>query len=87
MAEIGSESQFFFSGNIANMIPEGPLNKMIPLTEDHGGGGGGGGGVLQGPPLAHGLSQILYIRPTLIANANGGYDYIQASVCSFKPSP
>ena len=25
------------------MIPEGPLNKMVPLTEDHGGGGGGGG--------------------------------------------
>ena len=37
MAEIGSESQFF-SGNIANMIPEGPLNKMVPLTEDHLGG-------------------------------------------------
>ena len=31
MAEISSESQFF-SGNIANMIPEGPLNKMVPLT-------------------------------------------------------
>ena len=43
MAEISSESQFF-SGNIANMIPEGPLNKMVPLTQDHGGGGGGGGG-------------------------------------------
>ena len=40
MAEIGSESQFF-SGNIANVIPECPLNKMVPLTEDHGGGGGG----------------------------------------------
>ena len=51
MAEISSESQFF-SGNIANMIPEGPLNKMVPLTEDHGGGGGGGGGA-PGPPLAH----------------------------------
>ena len=25
--------------NIANMISEGPLNKMVPLTEDHGGGG------------------------------------------------
>ena len=36
MAEISSESHFF-SGNIANMIPEGPLNKMVPLTEDHGG--------------------------------------------------
>ena len=36
-------SPSFFSGNIANMIPEGPLNKMVPLTEDHGGGGGGGG--------------------------------------------
>ena len=50
MAEISSESQFF-SGNIANMIPKSPLNKMVPLTEDHGrvcvcvcvwGGGGGG---------------------------------------------
>ena len=29
-------SPIFFSGNIANMIPEGPLNKMVPLTEDHG---------------------------------------------------
>ena len=36
-------SPSFFSGNIANMIPESPLNKMVPLTEDHGGGGGGGG--------------------------------------------
>ena len=36
MAETSSESQFF-SGNIANMIPESPLNKMVPLTEDHGG--------------------------------------------------
>ena len=35
MAEIGSESQFFSSGIIANMIPEGPLNKMVPLREDH----------------------------------------------------
>ena len=48
MAEIGSESQFF-SGNIVNMIPEGPLNKMVPLTEDHGGWGA------RGPPLTHGL--------------------------------
>ena len=31
-------SPSFFSGNIANMIPEGPLNKMVPLTEDRGGG-------------------------------------------------
>ena len=37
-------SPSFFSGNIAYMIPEGPLNKMVPLTEDHGGGGGCGGG-------------------------------------------
>ena len=36
MAEISCESHFF-SGNITNMIPEGPLNKMVPLTEDHGG--------------------------------------------------
>ena len=55
-------SPSFFSGNIANMIPVpgGPLNKMVPLMEDHGGGGGGGGegwGVegARGPPLAHGL--------------------------------
>ena len=41
MAEISSES--YFSGTIANMIPEGPLNKMVPPTEDHGGGGGGMG--------------------------------------------
>ena len=40
-----------FFGNIANMIPESPLNKMVPLTEDHGGRGGGA----RGPPLAHGL--------------------------------
>ena len=33
-------SPSFFSGNIANMIPEGPLNKMVPLTEDHGWGVG-----------------------------------------------
>ena len=37
MAEISSESQFFFSGNIANTIPDGPLNKMVQLKEDHGG--------------------------------------------------
>ena len=37
MAEISSESQFFFSGNIANMIPESPLNNMVQLTEGHGG--------------------------------------------------
>ena len=40
------------------MIPEGPLNKMVPLTEDHGGGGGGGGGA-RGPPLAHGLMEMV----------------------------
>ena len=27
------------------MIPEGPPNKMVPLTEDHGVGWGGGVGV------------------------------------------
>ena len=32
-------SPISFSGNIAYMIPKGPLNKMVPLTEDHGGGG------------------------------------------------
>ena len=36
VAEINSESQFF-SGNIANMIPESPLKEMVPLMEDHGG--------------------------------------------------
>ena len=30
------------------MIPGGPLNKMVPLTEDHVGGGGGGGGIWGG---------------------------------------
>ena len=67
MAEISSESRFL-SGNIANMIPEGSLNKMVPLTGDHGGcgvcvcvcvwGGGGGGGGARGPPLAHGLYRL-----------------------------
>ena len=37
MAEISSESQLF-SGNIADMSSESPLNKMVPLTEDHGEG-------------------------------------------------
>ena len=50
MAEISSESHFFF-WYIANMIPGGPLNKMVPLMEDHGVGVGGA----RGPPLAHGL--------------------------------
>ena len=61
MTEISSEPQFYFlSGNIANMIPESPLNKMVPLTEDQGegGGGGGGGGGSWGPPLAHGLTCV-----------------------------
>ena len=40
MAEISSEYQFF--SGIAYMIPEGPLNKMVPLMEDHGWWGGGG---------------------------------------------
>ena len=34
MAEISSESRFF-SGNIDNMISDGPRNKMVPLMEDH----------------------------------------------------
>ena len=33
---MSSESQVFFSGNIANMIPASPLNKMVPLMDDHG---------------------------------------------------
>ena len=45
-------SPSFFSGNIANMIPESPLNKMVPLTEDH-------GGDARGPPLAHGIWSLL----------------------------
>ena len=32
---VGSPS--FFSGNIANMVTASPLNKMVPLKEDHGG--------------------------------------------------
>ena len=52
-------SPSFFSGNITNMIPEGSLNKMVPLTEDHGGGGGGA----RGPPLAHGLLLLAIIYP------------------------
>ena len=44
MAEISSESHFF-SGNIANMIPESPLNKIQNGT-NHG---------AWEPPLAHGL--------------------------------
>ena len=34
--EISCESHFY-SCNIANLVSEGPLNKMVPLTEDHGG--------------------------------------------------
>ena len=52
MAETGSQSHFF-SGNIANIIPGGPLKKMIPLMEDH---GGGGVCVCMGTPLAYGLT-------------------------------
>ena len=43
-------SPSFFSGNIGNMIPQGPLNKMVPLIEDRGGGGGGGGSM--GTPVS-----------------------------------
>ena len=32
----------FFPGHIDNMILEGPLNEMVPLTEDHWGGVGVG---------------------------------------------
>ena len=35
-------SNSFFSGNITDMIPKSPLNKMVPLIEDHLGGGGMG---------------------------------------------
>ena len=31
-------SPIFSSSDIANMIPESPLNKIMPLTEDHAGG-------------------------------------------------
>ena len=61
MAKISSESQFF-SGNIANIIPEGPLNKMVPLTEDR----------ARGPPLAHGLNYVVQAdndRPMLTRSA------------------
>ena len=50
-----SDSQFF-SGNIANMIPESLLNKMVPLTEDRGGGG------LMGTPVSSRTS--LYREPS-----------------------
>ena len=36
-------SPSFFSGNIADVIPEGPMNKMVPLMDDHYMGGGRGG--------------------------------------------
>ena len=49
MDELSSDSQFF-SGNIVNMISDDPLNKMVPLTEDHGGWGGGGVVVVHGGP-------------------------------------
>ena len=52
-------SPSFFSGNIANMIPEGPLNKMVPLTEDHGGGGRGAGE----PTIALHHGHIILIIP------------------------
>ena len=42
----------FFSGNIANMIPEGLPSKMVSLMEDHGGGGAGGGGLCTGTPVS-----------------------------------
>ena len=57
MAVISNESQIF-SCNIANIIPESPLNKMVPLMEDHGDGGGGGGWGAWGLPLAHGLLHL-----------------------------
>ena len=34
-------SPSFFSDNIANIIHESPLKKIIPLMDYHGGGGGG----------------------------------------------
>ena len=62
MTEISSESHFclissesqFFSGNIANMIPESPLNNEQNGTTHGGSWGGGGGGV------AHGLYLIQF---------------------------
>ena len=72
------------------MIPDGPLNKMVPLTEDHGGGGGGA----RGPPLAHGLhfqeiipsyNLIIYMRhATVFPEMNLNLLYI--SNCSLTYS-
>ena len=60
MAEISSESQFFFSGYIADMIPKSPLNKMVPLTDNH-------GWAAWGPPLTHGLQDLNNNRDDSIA--------------------
>ena len=49
MAETGSQSQFVFSGNIANIIPGSPLKKLYQSWRIMGGGGA------WGPPLADGL--------------------------------
>ena len=74
MAEISSDSQFF-SGNIANMIPESLLNKMVPLTEDHGGA--------RGPPLAHGLIVIQVIPGTQENHMIWVITYVYSSMARF----
>ena len=61
MAEINSESQFFLSRNIANMIPESPLNKMVPLMDDHMGEGGA-----WGHPFTHRLKVLLTSRSSQV---------------------
>ena len=46
------------------MIPGGPLNKMVLLTEDLEGGGGGGGGGCMGTPLSSRTKIILITMTT-----------------------
>ena len=42
-----------FSPNLSEMVPEGPLNKMVPPTEDRGGGGGGMGIPVSSRTIGH----------------------------------
>ena len=49
-----SSIDVIYSGNIANMIPESPLNKMM---DDHKGGGGGGG---MGTPVSSRTNKIIF---------------------------
>ena len=51
-------SEILEISDFAAAILKNDLNKMVPLSEDHGGEGGGGegGGGAWGPPLTHGLN-------------------------------